>query len=95
MEIDEPKNKQAEHKELFEQTNKEYQEWMKSMVEKLAPLDPKEVADHNARLEEVKYWREFRGNVFIELLRHYPHESIEELIDKTKYIISTLKTQEL
>jgi len=91
MEEKEQKDNLEELIESLRPDDKAHEEWMRSMLEKLAPLDPKELADHNAKIEEVKYWREFEGNVFLELLRQYPQNDIDDLLNLTKYVIEVLK----
>lgn len=65
---------------------------LKDMLEH---LNPERQAAHKATLEEIKYWRELRGSVFIELLKKSsihpsPDEAVEQVLRLSKKVCEEL-----
>lgn len=70
----------------------EHFDLLKDMLEH---LNPERQAAYRATLEEIKYWRELRGMVFIELLKKTsihlsPDETVEQVLRLSKRVCEEL-----
>jgi len=70
----------------------EHFDLLKDMLEH---LNPERQAAYRATLEEIKYWRELRGMVFIELLKKTsihlsPDETVEQVLRLSKKVCEEL-----
>ena len=89
----------------LERRNKEFEDEHEKQKERLntmfAQLDPKAMAEHNAKIAEREYWRKLRGDIALEIIRkrgdkeHYNAPSnFVTIADDTKVLFNELYDQD-
>lgn len=89
----------------LERRNKEFEDEQEKQRERLntmfAQLDPKAMAEHNAKIAEREYWRKLRGDIALEIIRkrgdkeHYNAPSnFVTIADDTKVLFNELYDQD-
>lgn len=80
----------------FNEQNKENLNALKDMMKS---MDAKAIADHKAVIAEFEYWRQLRGEIFMEMYRYHlakndGRKSEDDLLNKTKYLVNQLWQQD-
>lgn len=80
----------------FNEQNKDSLNTLKDMMKS---MDAKAIADHKAVIAELEYWRQLRGEIFMEMYRDYLAKndskiSEDDLLNKTKYLVNQLWQQD-
>ena len=79
----------------FNEQNKENLNALKDMMKS---MDAKAIVDHKAVIAEFEYWRQLRGEIFMEMYRDHlakndGRKSEDDLLNKTKYLVNQLWQQ--